>query len=94
MFCRKKHAEIGLDTSKIMILMLKIKRNAPEELEALLHEDLCQMLAELAESLGVDHITVSKHLPRQKSREAFNSVFSWVNSCFNGRKGKVFCMVL
>ncbi|GBN59682.1 hypothetical protein AVEN_190317-1 [Araneus ventricosus] len=35
--------------------MLKIKRNAAEELEALLHEGSCQTLVELAESLGVDH---------------------------------------
>jgi len=33
-----------------------------EELQALLHEDSCQMLAELAESLGVDNTTVSKRL--------------------------------
>ena len=33
-----------------------------EELVALLHKDLCQEQAELAESLGVDHITVSKCL--------------------------------
>ncbi|GBO17248.1 hypothetical protein AVEN_198073-1 [Araneus ventricosus] len=62
MLCRKQHAEFDLDASKIMILMLKIKRNAAEELEALLHEDSCQTLAELAESLGVDHTTVSKRL--------------------------------
>ncbi|GBM50676.1 hypothetical protein AVEN_234733-1 [Araneus ventricosus] len=62
MLCREQHAEIGLDASKIMILMLKIKRNAPEELEALLHENSCQTLAEFAESLGVDHTTVLKRL--------------------------------
>ncbi|GBO09233.1 Mariner Mos1 transposase [Araneus ventricosus] len=38
--------------------MLKIK-NAPE---SLLHEDPCKTPAELAESLGVDHTTVSKRL--------------------------------
>ncbi|GBM67456.1 Mariner Mos1 transposase [Araneus ventricosus] len=62
MLCRKQQAEIGLDASKIMILMLKIDRNAPEELEALLHEDSCQTLPEHAQSLGVDHITVLKRL--------------------------------
>jgi len=31
-------------------------------LRALLHEDLCQTLSELAESLGVNHTTVSKRL--------------------------------
>ena len=36
------------------------KRFEDEELEELLHEDLCQ--AELAESLGVDYTTVSKRL--------------------------------
>ena len=33
-----------------------------EELEALLDEDSCQTLAELAESLRVDYTTVSKRL--------------------------------
>ena len=46
--------------------MLKIKnvrkKFEDEELEALLDEDSCQTLAELAESLGVDHTTVSKRL--------------------------------
>ena len=31
-------------------------------MEAILNEDSCQTLAELAESLGVDHTTVSKRL--------------------------------
>ena len=33
-----------------------------QKLNALLYEDLCQAQAELAESLGVDHTTLSKHL--------------------------------
>ena len=50
MLCRKQHAEIGLEASKIMILMLKIKKmlwhTEDEELETLLHEDLCQAQVE------------------------------------------------
>jgi len=38
------------------------KKFEDEELEALLHEYSYQMLAELTESLGIDYITVSKHL--------------------------------
>jgi len=38
------------------------KKFEDEELEALLHEDSYQTLAELAESLRVDHTTVSKRL--------------------------------
>ena len=67
MLCQKQHAEFSLDASKIMILMLKIKnalahqkKFEDKELEALLHEDSCQVQAELAESLALDHITVSK----------------------------------
>jgi len=58
MLSRKQQAEIG---SNITILMLKIKNAlAPkkfedEELEALLHENSCQTLAEFAESLKVDY---------------------------------------
>jgi len=37
------------------------RKSLNEELEALLHEDLWQTLAELAESLGVDHTTVSRY---------------------------------
>jgi len=37
------------------------KKLEDEELEVLLHEDSCETLAELTESLGIDHITVSKH---------------------------------
>ncbi|GBM73865.1 hypothetical protein AVEN_90552-1 [Araneus ventricosus] len=61
MLCWKQHADMDLDASKIVILMSKIKRNSPEEMEASLHEDSCQTRAELAE-LGVDHTTVSKCL--------------------------------
>ena len=39
-----------------------LKKFENEELEALLHEDSCQVQAELAESIGVDCITVSKCL--------------------------------
>ena len=59
---RKQHAEIGLDASKIIILMFKMnnavthrKMFEDEELEVLLHEDSYQEQAEFAESLGVDH---------------------------------------
>lgn len=38
------------------------KKFDDEELKALLDEDSCQTLSELAESLGVDHTTVSKRL--------------------------------
>jgi len=38
------------------------KKFENEKLEALLREDSCQTLAELAESLEVDHTTVSKRL--------------------------------
>jgi len=67
MLCRKQYAEIDLDASKIMILMLKECSGAPkkfedEELKALLHEDSSQTLGELAQSLGVNHTTVSKRL--------------------------------
>ena len=67
MLLRKQHAEIGLEASKITILMLKIKNAQAhrkkfddEELEALLHKDSCQVQAELAESFGVDQTEVSK----------------------------------
>ncbi len=39
----------------LKITLWCIKKFEDEELEALLHEDSCQVLAELAESLGVDH---------------------------------------
>jgi len=76
------------------------KKFEDEELEALLHEDSCQTLAKLAE--GVDHTTISKRLkalrmiqkqghwvpyelkPRNVERRLLR-----VNSCLNGRKGKV-----
>jgi len=63
MLYRKQHREIGLDAPKIMILMSKIKnalahrKNLKTALETLLHEDSYQTLAELAESLKVDHTT-------------------------------------
>ena len=62
MLCWKQHAEIGLDISKIMILMLKKKKFKDKELEALVHKDSCQAQTEFAESFRVDHTTVSKCL--------------------------------
>ncbi|GBM27423.1 Mariner Mos1 transposase [Araneus ventricosus] len=76
MFCRKQHAEIGLEASKITVLLLKIKRNAPKELEALIHENSCQTLTDPAESLGVDHTTVSKLL---KALGMIQKQFHWVS---------------
>jgi len=38
------------------------KKFEDEELEVLLHEDLCQTLTELVKSLGVDHATVLKRM--------------------------------
>jgi len=74
------------------------KKFEDEELEALLHEDPCQMLAELEESLGVDHATVSKLLEVSEMIEKQGhwvpyeprGVFSCVNSCFNSKKEKIF----
>jgi len=78
MLFRKQHAKIGLGAPKIIILISKIRKNKERiknkessgvpkkfgdvKLEVLLHEDLCQTLAELAESLGVDCITILKRL--------------------------------
>ena len=68
-YCTRQHAEIGLDTSKIMILILKIKNGLvhrkkfeDEVLEILLYEDSCQAQAELTESFWVDRTKVSKRL--------------------------------
>lgn len=63
---RIQHAEIGL-AAKIMILILMMKTGPPkkiknEELEELLHEDICHMVAELAKSLIAHHTIVSKGL--------------------------------
>ncbi|GBO21473.1 hypothetical protein AVEN_215193-1 [Araneus ventricosus] len=91
----------------MMILMLKLTRNVPEELEALFHEDSCETLVELAKSSGVDHTTVSKHLktleiiqklchwvPYQlKPRDVERRLFSFLKSCFRGRKGDVLSIV-
>ncbi|GBO15182.1 hypothetical protein AVEN_28537-1 [Araneus ventricosus] len=107
MLCWNQHSEFVLDASKIMILMLNLKRNAPEELEVLFHEDSCETLVELAKSSGVDHTTVSKHLktleiiqklchwvPYQlKQRDVERRLFSFLNSCFKGRKGHVLSIV-
>ena len=66
--CWKQHAEIGLNTSKIMIFILKIKnvwrikKFKDKELEALFDENSCQSQVELTESLEVDDTTVSKCL--------------------------------
>jgi len=52
-----------------------LKKFENEELETLLREDSCQTLAELVESLEVDHTTVSKHL---KALGMINSKGIWV----------------
>ena len=69
MLSQKQLAEIGLDTSKNNYFNVvdkehsgALKKFDDEELEAILHKDSCQTQVELAESLGVDHITVSKCL--------------------------------
>jgi len=67
MLCRKPHAEIDLNAPKIMSKIEKERSGAPKkfedkELEALLHEDSCQILTELGKSLRVDHTTVSTRL--------------------------------
>lgn len=63
MLGRKEHVEIGLDASKIMIVMLKLKyilahRKSLKNWRHYWH----QAQAELAESLRVEHTTVSKRL--------------------------------
>ena len=104
MLCWKQHAEIGFrylknnDFDEDKEHPGTLKKFEDNELEALLHEDSCQAQAELVESLGVDHTTVSKCLKAlgmiQKLGHwvlyELNGVLSYVNSCFNGRKGKVF----
>ena len=69
MLCQKRHAEIGSDALKKIILIFRTKNVLAhpkqfqnEELEALFYEDSCQTLAELAELLGVDHTTFFKRL--------------------------------
>jgi len=82
------------------------KKFEDEYLEALLRDKkLCQMLAEFAESLRVDHTIVSKHLKvlgmieRQGPWAPYElklrgvERFLRVNSYFNGRKRKVFCII-
>ena len=49
---------------KIKNALVHWKSLKTKELEALLHKDSCQVQAELAESLGVDHKTVLKYLFR------------------------------
>jgi len=51
------------------------KKLGDEKLWALLHKDVYQMLAELAESLGVDHTIVSKRL---KVLEMIQKYEHWV----------------
>ena len=46
---------------KIRNALVHQKNFEDKDLEALHHEDSCQVQAELAESLGVDHTTVLKH---------------------------------
>ena len=55
-----------------------------EELEALLDEDSCQTLGELAESLGADHTTLSERM------KALRMIQKQESQGFKGRKGKVF----
>ena len=70
MLYRKQHAEIGLEIRfknndfdvEDKERSAALKKFEDEELEALLHENSCQTLVELSESLGVDHTTISKHL--------------------------------
>ena len=62
MLCRKQHAEIGWDASKIKKNPDAPKKFQDEKLVELLHEDSYQVQAVLAESLGVDHTAVSKRL--------------------------------
>jgi len=68
MLCRKQHAEDWFRRFKNYDFDVDDKERSgvekveDEELETLLHEDSSQTLAELAESLGVDHTTVSKRL--------------------------------
>ena len=51
------------------------KKFEDEKFEALLPEDSCQAQDELAESLGVDHITVSK---RSKALEMIHKQEPWM----------------
>ena len=82
------------------------KKFRDEELEELPHEDTWQAQTEHSESLGFGYMTISKRLKASViietknigcrtswSRETSNGVLSHVNSYFNGRKGKVFCIV-
>ena len=69
MLCQIRHAEIGFDASKIMILNLRIKKVLAhrikiedKELEKILDEDRSQTLAVLGKTLQVDESTVSKRL--------------------------------
>jgi len=84
-----------------------LKKFEDEELEALLHKDSYQIPAKLAELLGVDHTTASKCLkvlgmiqkqghwmPYELKPRNVERRFSRAKSCFNSRKGKVFCIIL
>ena len=64
MLCQIRHAEIGLDASKIMNFKLvdKERSGAPKkfedkELEEIFDEDRSQTLAELGKTLQVDEST-------------------------------------
>ena len=80
------------------------KKFEDEELEVLLHEDSCQAQSEFAELLGVDHTAISKHLKALKmiQKQGYRVPYKvkprgvkqhLVNSWFNSRKGKVFCII-
>ena len=105
MLSRKQHAEIGSDISKIMILILKIKDALANRKSSKRNEDWCQLnLQNHYELITQQFRNVWKHLElfnsnnirccTSWSRETSNGVLSHVNSCFNSRKGKVFCIVL
>jgi len=82
------------------------KKFEDEELKALLDEDQCQTLKELAEALNVTEMAVSKRLksmgmvqkqgnwvPYELKPRDIERRFSRVNCCFNGKEGRVFCIV-
>jgi len=58
-FRRSKNNDFDVEVKKRSVAP---KRFEDDELKGLLHENSCQTLAELAKSLGVDHITVPKRL--------------------------------
>lgn len=60
-------------------------------MEALLNKDSCQMLAERAESLGVDHTSFEifksiRNVSNAQTSRTSIGFFLLMNNCFNGRK--------